>query len=49
MAEVYGRVDGICKGLGGSMHVADFSKGIIELMVSWSWIIYWTGAALQLN
>ena len=29
MAEVYGRVDGICKGLGGSMHVADFSKGII--------------------
>ena len=29
MAEVYGRETGICKGLGGSMHVADFSKGII--------------------
>ena len=29
MAEVYGREGGICKGLGGSMHVADFSKGII--------------------
>lgn len=29
MAEVYGRVGGICKGMGGSMHVADFSKGII--------------------
>jgi pyruvate dehydrogenase E1 component alpha subunit len=29
MAEIYGRVDGICGGFGGSMHVADFSKGII--------------------
>ncbi|MDP6428694.1 MAG: thiamine pyrophosphate-dependent dehydrogenase E1 component subunit alpha [Rhodospirillales bacterium] len=29
MAEVYGRETGICKGMGGSMHVADFSKGII--------------------
>jgi len=29
MAEVYGRETGICKGRGGSMHVADFSKGII--------------------
>ena len=29
MAEIYGRRTGICKGLGGSMHVADFSKGIL--------------------
>ena len=29
MAEIYGRETGICKGHGGAMHVADFSKGII--------------------
>ncbi len=29
LAEVYARETGICKGMGGSMHVADFSKGII--------------------
>ncbi len=29
VAEVYGRKTGICRGHGGSMHVADFSKGII--------------------
>jgi pyruvate dehydrogenase E1 component alpha subunit len=28
-AEIYGRAGGICKGFGGSMHVADFSKGIV--------------------
>lgn len=28
-AEIWGRVDGICKGMGGSMHVADVSKGIL--------------------
>ena len=28
-AEIYGKQEGICKGMGGSMHVADFSKGII--------------------
>jgi pyruvate dehydrogenase E1 component alpha subunit len=28
-AEIYGRVGGICKGFGGTMHVADFSKGIV--------------------
>jgi len=29
MAEIYGRAEGICGGFGGSMHVADFSKGIL--------------------
>jgi len=29
MAEIYGKVDGICKGRGGSMHVADFSKNML--------------------
>ncbi len=29
IAEVYGRSTGICKGMGGSMHVADFSRGIM--------------------
>jgi TPP-dependent pyruvate/acetoin dehydrogenase alpha subunit len=28
-AEVYGRVTGICGGMGGSMHVADFDRGIL--------------------
>jgi len=28
-AEIYGKATGICKGFGGTMHVADFSKGII--------------------
>ena len=29
MAEIYGKEDGVCKGRGGSMHVADFSKNIL--------------------
>ncbi|MBX3596535.1 MAG: thiamine pyrophosphate-dependent dehydrogenase E1 component subunit alpha [Rhizobiaceae bacterium] len=29
MKEIYGRETGICGGKGGSMHVADFSRGII--------------------
>lgn len=28
-AEIYGRATGICGGMGGSMHVADFSRGIL--------------------
>jgi acetoin:2,6-dichlorophenolindophenol oxidoreductase subunit alpha len=29
MAEIWGKRTGICKGMGGSMHVADLSKGIL--------------------
>jgi TPP-dependent pyruvate/acetoin dehydrogenase alpha subunit len=29
MAEIYGKEGGICKGRGGSMHVADFSKSML--------------------
>jgi len=29
LAEIYGKANGICQGMGGSMHVADFSKGIV--------------------
>jgi pyruvate dehydrogenase E1 component alpha subunit len=29
MAEIWGKKTGICKGMGGSMHVADLTKGIL--------------------
>ena len=29
MAEIFGRADGICKGLGGSMHLTDVKRGFL--------------------
>src|SRR2546421_2622227 len=29
MKEIYGRRDGLCKGKGGSMHIADVAKGML--------------------
>jgi acetoin:2,6-dichlorophenolindophenol oxidoreductase subunit alpha len=29
MLEIYGKRDGLCKGKGGSMHIADFNKGMM--------------------
>ena len=29
MHEIYGRADGLCKGKGGSMHIADVTKGML--------------------
>jgi len=29
MLEIYGKRDGLCKGKGGSMHIADFDKGMM--------------------
>jgi TPP-dependent pyruvate/acetoin dehydrogenase alpha subunit len=29
MLEIYGRADGLCKGKGGSMHIADVQKGML--------------------
>ena len=47
MAELYGRVDGYCKGKGGSMHLADFSIGILgESGIVGSSVPVATGAAL---
>ena len=48
MAELLGRVDGVCKGKGGSMHLADFSVGSLgESGIVASAIPVATGAGLS--
>ena len=34
MAEIYGKKTGVCQGKGGSMHIADFEKGMLGAMVA---------------
>jgi len=47
VAEIYGRKTGICRGMGGSMHVADVSKGILGANgIVGAGISLMTGAAL---
>jgi pyruvate dehydrogenase E1 component alpha subunit len=48
MAEIYGRETGLCKGRGGSMHVADFSRGMVGAnAIVGGGIALATGAALS--
>ena len=48
MAELVGKVDGVCKGKGGSMHLADYSVGSLgESGVTGSSIPIATGAAMS--
>jgi pyruvate dehydrogenase E1 component alpha subunit len=48
MAEIYGRETGLCKGRGGSMHVADFTRGMIGAnAIVGGGIALATGAALS--
>ena len=47
MAEIHGRTTGMCEGYGGSMHVADFGKGIMGANgIVGGGIALMTGAAL---
>jgi pyruvate dehydrogenase E1 component alpha subunit len=47
MAEIYGRETGLCRGRGGSMHVADFSRGMVGAnAIVGGGIALATGAAL---
>jgi TPP-dependent pyruvate/acetoin dehydrogenase alpha subunit len=50
MAELYGKRTGICKGLGGSMHLTDTSKGLIcESAIVGGGIPLATGAGLSIQ
>ena len=48
MAEMFGKSTGVCKGMGGSMHLADFSVGILGAIgIVGAGIPIATGAALS--
>jgi pyruvate dehydrogenase E1 component alpha subunit len=50
MAEVMGRVDGYCRGKGGSMHIADFKVGMLGASgIVGGMIGVATGAAFSIN
>ena len=50
MAEILGRKDGYCQGKGGSMHIADFSKGMLgATAVVGAGIPIATGAGLSIK
>lgn len=50
MAELYGKRTGICKGLGGSMHLTDTSKGLIgESAIVGGGLPLATGAGLSIK
>ena len=44
MSEIYGRKTGLCGGKGGSMHIADFSKGMLVQTASWAAARRWSAA-----
>ncbi len=48
MAEIYGRTTGLCRGRGGSMHIADFSRGMAGAnAIVGGGIAFATGAGLS--
>lgn len=46
MLEIFGKDDGLCRGKGGSMHIADLDKGMLGangIVVWWTSFSHWCG------